>query len=124
MCPAPATWSSDRFPWRAPASAVKSERRLRSLLPMRQVISPGNRFMSMADGRANEPAACDLLIHMQKLLAVGVLAALPLAAQVKFTQAKNRIAVEIDGKPYTTFFYGPEVPKPYLHPLRAPSGIS
>jgi hypothetical protein len=51
-------------------------------------------------------------------------ATLPLAAQVKITQGKDQIAVDIDGKPYTTFFYGPDVAKPYLYPLRAPSGIS
>src|ERR1700730_10492245 len=61
---------------------------------------------------------------MHKLLALGVLAALPLSAQVKITQGTNQIAVEIDGKPYTTFFYGPDVAKPYLYPLRAPSGIA
>jgi hypothetical protein len=61
---------------------------------------------------------------MHKLLALGALALLPMAAQVKITQGKNQIAVEIDGKPYTTFFYGPDVAKPYLYPLRAPSGIA
>ena len=67
---------------------------------------------------------------MHKLLALSVMAVLPLAtqaplsAQVKITQGNNQIAVEIDGKPYTTFFYGSDVPKPYLYPLRAPSGIS
>ena len=61
---------------------------------------------------------------MQKLLAIGALAVMPLAAQVKITQGNNRIDVAIDGKPYTTFYYGPDVAKPYLHPLRAPSGIS
>ena len=35
----------------------------------------------------------------------------------------NQITVAIDGKPYTTFYYGPEVAKPYLYPLRAPSGV-
>jgi hypothetical protein len=53
-----------------------------------------------------------------------VLAVMPLAAQVKITQGNNRIDVAIDGKPYTTFYYGPDVAKPYLHPLRAASGIS
>jgi hypothetical protein len=61
---------------------------------------------------------------MHKLFPLAVLAALPLAAQVKITQGNNQIAVEIDGKPYTTFYYGPEVAKPYLYPLRAPSGIA
>jgi len=61
---------------------------------------------------------------MHKLLALSLLAVLPAVSQVKITQGKNEIGVEIDGKPYTTFFYGPDVPKPYLYPLRAPSGIS
>ena len=60
---------------------------------------------------------------MYKLLTWGVLAALPMAGQVKISQGKNQIAVEIDGKPYTTFFYGPDEAKPYLYPLRAPSGV-
>jgi hypothetical protein len=50
--------------------------------------------------------------------------ALPVTAQVKITQGDNHIDVSIDGKPYTTYFYGPDVPKPYLYPLRAPSGVS
>ena len=71
---------------------------------------------------------CDLLSGMRKpfpvatLLVIGAVA--PLAAQVAITQGDNQIDVSIDGKPYTTFFYGPKVPKPYLYPLRAPSGIS
>lgn len=51
-----------------------------------------------------------------------VLLAIPLWAQVKLTQHPDRISVEIDGKPFTEFFFGPETPKPYLHPLRAASG--
>ncbi|MGH9658516.1 MAG: PmoA family protein [Bryobacteraceae bacterium] len=49
-------------------------------------------------------------------------AALPLAAQVKITEAAGRLDVSIDGKPFTTFYTGTEAPKPYLHPLRAASG--
>ena len=49
---------------------------------------------------------------------------LPLTAQVKVTQAPDRIAVDIDGKPFTAFFIGSEVAKPYLYPLRAASGTS
>ena len=47
---------------------------------------------------------------------------LPLAAEVKVTKAADRIAVEIDGKPYTALFIGQDTTKPYLHPLRAASG--
>jgi hypothetical protein len=51
-------------------------------------------------------------------------ASLPIWAEVKFTKEEGKIAVEIHGKPFTTFYYGPETPKPYLHPLRSASGKS
>jgi hypothetical protein len=47
----------------------------------------------------------------------------PLCAQVKLTQGGDKISVEVDGKPFTEFFYGPDAPKPYLHPLRTASGV-
>ena len=44
-------------------------------------------------------------------------------AQVKITKQAAQIDVEIDGKPYTSLFVsGPEITKPYLHPLRAANG--
>jgi hypothetical protein len=49
--------------------------------------------------------------------------ALPLPAQVKIAQSPDRISVEIDGKPFTSLWIGSEVAKPYLWPLRAPSGL-
>lgn len=61
---------------------------------------------------------------MCKLPLFALLAALPLAAQVKITQGKNQISIDIDGKPYSTYFFGPDVAKPYLYPLRAPSGVA
>lgn len=48
--------------------------------------------------------------------------ALPAIAQVRFTQAPDRVEVQIDGKPFTTLYMGPDTTKPYLHPLRAASG--
>ncbi|HWR37330.1 MAG TPA: hypothetical protein VN622_15830, partial [Clostridia bacterium] len=51
------------------------------------------------------------------ILATFVLA-LPLCAQVKFTQAApDRILVEIGGKPYTSFYLAPGGNKPYVWPL-------
>ena len=48
---------------------------------------------------------------------------LPLCGQVKITpQGKDKISVEIDGKPFTDFYIGAETPKPYLHPLRTADG--
>jgi hypothetical protein len=55
------------------------------------------------------------------LLAIAL--TLPLCAQVKITaQGKEKISVEIDGKPFTDFYVGPETAKPYLHPLRTADG--
>jgi hypothetical protein len=61
---------------------------------------------------------------MKLVLSLVFLAALPLAAQVKITQGENKISVAIEGKPFTEFFYGPDVMKPYLYPLRAPDGTN
>ncbi len=52
------------------------------------------------------------------------LLALPLGAQVKITRAApDRIAVEIGGKPYTSFFLAPSGNKPYVYPLSTASGL-
>src|SRR5579862_9232136 len=48
------------------------------------------------------------------------LALAPLAGQVHFTP--GRIAIDVDGKPFTEFHYGTEAGKPFLAPLRAASG--
>jgi hypothetical protein len=57
------------------------------------------------------------------LLLAAVSVAIPAAAQVKITPGPEKIAVEINGQPFTDFYVaGPEVAKPYLHPLRAASG--
>jgi len=44
-----------------------------------------------------------------------------LSAQVKFTPDKE-IFIDIDGKPFSTFYYGADANKPYLSPLRSASG--
>ena len=55
--------------------------------------------------------------------AIAMLLAAPLWAQVKITpQGKDKISIEIDGKPFTDFYVGPQAPKPYLHPLRTADG--
>jgi hypothetical protein len=59
---------------------------------------------------------------MIRMLLLALLA-LPLVAQVKITPDGNRkVTVEINGKPFTELFVGPETRKPYLSPLRTPSG--
>jgi hypothetical protein len=48
---------------------------------------------------------------------------LPLCAQVRFKQEPDRIQVEIDGKPYTTFYLAPDGNKPYVYPLSTADGV-
>jgi hypothetical protein len=58
-----------------------------------------------------------------RLATLFLLAACALPAQVKITNGAEKIAVEINGKPFTDFYIaGKEVAKPYLWPLRAASG--
>jgi hypothetical protein len=60
--------------------------------------------------------------HATILLSAAILA-LPAAAQVKITKGSEKIAIEINGKPFSDFYIaGAEVTKPYLWPLRAASG--
>jgi hypothetical protein len=64
-----------------------------------------------------------VLWHLMRMAVIAVLAALPMLAQVRIAeQSGGRIAVEINGRPFTTLYAGPETHKPYLHPLRAASG--
>jgi len=58
-----------------------------------------------------------------KKLVFAIAIAVPLCAQVKITpQGKEKISVEIDGKPFTDFYIGADTAKPYLHPLRTADG--
>jgi len=43
--------------------------------------------------------------------------------KVEFVKGDNRIDVVIAGKPFTSYLYGDELPKPLLVPVRTPSGI-
>ena len=45
------------------------------------------------------------------------------ALPVKMDREGNTIKVMIGGQPFTTYYFGPEAPKPYLHPLRNAQGI-
>ncbi len=44
--------------------------------------------------------------------------------QVSFRENPNKIDIEINGRPFTTFHYGSDWPKPFLHPLREASGLA
>lgn len=59
---------------------------------------------------------------MGRFLLGALIVTLPLAAQVKITSSSDRIAVRINGQPFTTLFFGADANKPYLYPLRSASG--
>ena len=57
------------------------------------------------------------------LFAAAAAIALPALAQVKITPGAEKVAIEINGKPFSDFYIaGPEIAKPYLWPLRAATG--
>ena len=41
---------------------------------------------------------------------------------VKLQRQGDQIDVLIGGEPFTTYYFGPELPKLYLHPLRSAQG--
>jgi len=57
---------------------------------------------------------------MRSLLVLCFAACACLTAQVRFS--RDQIAVEVNGKLFTTFYYGGSSGKPYLAPLRSASG--
>jgi hypothetical protein len=61
-------------------------------------------------------------VNKHALVCLAAALAVPAAAQVKITPGPEKIAVEINGKPFTDFYVaGDSVTKPYLHPLRLPA---
>ena len=62
-------------------------------------------------------------VMKRALLLVPLLCFPTLAAEtVSLARDGNRIEVEIGGQPFTSFYFGPEATKPYLHPLRSADG--
>ena len=60
---------------------------------------------------------------MRRLCLILLLSMLPLYSQVKLTQSKDKISVDIDGKPFTAFYIaGENLNRPYLYPLRSATG--
>jgi hypothetical protein len=57
-----------------------------------------------------------------QLRALFLVCSLTCLAQVQVKQMPDRVAVTIDGKPFTEFFVGADAVKPYLHPLRTATG--
>jgi len=54
--------------------------------------------------------------------ALAVSAALA-GATVELTSAQHQIDVNVDGRPFTTYYFSPDVAKPYLMPLRTAAGV-
>ena len=48
--------------------------------------------------------------------------AVALAAAVQVKRSQYKIDINIDGKPFTSYYFDPEMAKPYLMPLRTASG--
>ncbi|PYV19327.1 MAG: hypothetical protein DMG07_02115 [Acidobacteria bacterium] len=46
----------------------------------------------------------------------------PASTGVTFEKGDNRIDVNIDGKPFTTYYYASDLPRPFFHPVRAADG--
>lgn len=46
-----------------------------------------------------------------------------MAAPVKLERSQDKIDVSVDGAPFTTYYFSKDVAKPYLMPLRTPSGL-
>ncbi len=61
-------------------------------------------------------------LQMVLPLAAMILLGAPLSAQVTVTKEPTSIRIDVNHKPFTEFFFGPETTKPYLHPLRSASG--
>lgn len=52
-----------------------------------------------------------------------VLAAFANGASVQLQRSRDQIEVIVDGKPFTTYYFDPQIAKPYLMPLRTASGV-
>lgn len=53
---------------------------------------------------------------------VCIFSAVLIGGTVELKRAPHQIDINIDGKPFTTYYFDPEVAKPYLMPLRTASG--
>jgi hypothetical protein len=51
-----------------------------------------------------------------------IFSAVLIGGTVELKRAQYQIDINIDGKPFTTYYFDPEVAKPYLMPLRTASG--
>jgi hypothetical protein len=57
-----------------------------------------------------------------RLIPLVLLIACALPAQVAFTEHSGKIDIAVGGKPFSSFYFGTDATKPYLHPVRAAGG--
>jgi hypothetical protein len=56
--------------------------------------------------------------------AIALAGSVPLgAASATFRRSPDKIDVSVDGRPFTTYYFSQATAKPYLMPLRTPSGV-
>lgn len=60
---------------------------------------------------------------MRSILLIACSASLLSAASVKVTHGPDEVNVTMDGKPFTAFIHAPRWDKPFIYPLRSPSGV-
>ncbi len=77
------------------------------------IIGPGFNMKGTTMKRA-------VLIASMLFLGGRVLAATP---EVEFVEGDGKVDVVIGGRPFTSYLYGGKLPKPFLVPVRTPSGI-
>jgi hypothetical protein len=64
-----------------------------------------------------------MIVKQTGLLLLSALLLSGADASAMLQQHDHRIEVSIGGKPFTTYYFLPDVAKPYLMPLRTPAGI-
>jgi hypothetical protein len=57
------------------------------------------------------------------LVACCILPTVVFGASVEINQSKDHVDIRVGGKPFTTYYFGPEVAKAYLMPLQTAAGI-
>ncbi len=60
---------------------------------------------------------------LERLAGAVCLCSTLVAGSVELQRGKDRIDVVVDGKPFTTYYFGAEFAKPYLMPLRTGGGV-
>src|SRR5436309_13404918 len=60
-----------------------------------------------------------IAVVMLSLFSLGLQAG---SSRVSFQKAEGRIDVLVEGKPFTTYDFSPDLPRPFFHPLRTSDG--